>query len=715
MQKIIHFMMRRKGWILLFSLVFAGTFIAFRTINRPSSVPIAQKQKLLVAIGQLLEEQHYSPKKINDEFSKQVFKKYFETLDNDKTLFLQTDIDVLKKFETQLDDEIHGGVDIQFVPALSALYDKRIPEITKLYKEILNNPFDFTTDETLSQDVEKMSFSANETERKDRWRKRLKYLTLERYADLLDQRDKSKIDSIAKKTNTDLEKEARAKVLKLMDRTYDRIKVKFNEDERFNSYVNVISNLMDPHTDYFPPVEKRAFDEQMSGRFYGIGAQLKEEDGVIKIAAVMPGGPAFKSGEFMMNDAIVKVGQGGSTELVDVTGYAVEDAVKLIRGNKNTEVKLTIRKNDGSYKTISLMRDEIVQDETFARSVIVNEGNKKIGYISLLEFYADFERPNGARCSEDVAKEIIKLKAEKVDGIVIDLRFNGGGSLYEVAQMVGLFIKTGPVVQIKDRQGKNTLLEDKDPSVLYDGPLAVMVNETSASASEIFAAAIQDYKRGVIIGSSSTYGKGTVQRTVPFGKPLDFFSGRTEFGALKLTFQKFYRVNGGSTQLRGVTPDIILPDPYDYFKIREKDNPASLPWDEVAKAPIQTYEGYETVIKVANEKLQKNQKLNIIKNNTQWLGKNSESAIQLKLEKYKEQQKILRNTLNQNNALLKLDDEMDMQVLPTDKDKFYHNADKAKGERYQNWLKNQKTDMYIDESVKILANMIAEKNNVAAN
>ncbi len=704
-------MIRRKGWVLFSILAFAGIFFAFKTIGG-NPVPENQKQKLLTAVGQLLQDEHYSPKPLDDAFSKSVFKKYLDELDGDKTLFLQSDITELKKFETTIDDEIKGTNEIGFVPAVNSIYNKRVPEVTALYKKLLAQSFDFTIDESLLTDGEKQQYPATEKEREDRWRKRLKYLTLERYLDLQDQREKSKIDSIKSKTDAQLEQEARNKVLKSTDRMYERIKAKLTDDERFNMFVNTITNLMDPHTDYFAPVEKRAFDEMMSGRFYGIGAQLQEQDGTIKIVSLVPGGPAWKSGELMANDIIVKVGQGGKDEMVDISGFDVSDAVKLIRGNKGTEVKLTVKKSDGTYKTISLQRDEIVQDETFARSVVVKNGDKKIGFISLPDFYADFERPNGARCSEDVRKELEKLKAEKVDGIVIDLRYNGGGSLYEVIQMVGLFIKTGPVVQVKSKDGQVTPMDDKDPSVVYDGPLAVMVNELSASASEIFAAAIQDYKRGIVIGSTSTYGKGTVQKNIPLGKPLDFFSGRSEFGAVKLTFQKFYRVNGGSTQLKGVQSDIVLPDSYDYIKIREKDNASALPWDEIKKANAQTFAGYDAIIKSENQKISTNPVFSLIKQNTDWLAKNADAPVNLQLEKYKLQQKKIRSTVNQNTTLAKLTTEMQMDVLKLDYDKFYNNPDKQKGERYKAWLKSLKTDLYINETVNIVSSIVGQQNPV---
>lgn len=707
MQNFIQFMKSRKGILVLIAIAFGSLFIAFTGSNNSDDPALAQKKKLLSAVGILLEKQHYSPKLINDDFSKQVFTKFLDELDGEKNFFLQTDIAGLKKYETTIDDEIHGG-DIKFSEAVGLIYDKRLAEITSLYKEILAKPFSFDVEEYYDSNTDKLQFPNTIEERKERWRKKLKYITLERYAELLEQREKV-INKDSAKSDQALEAEARERVLKVMNRTFEKIKIAATDEKRFSSYINVITNLMDPHTDYFPPVEKRAFDEQMSGRFYGIGAQLQEADGVIKIASVVAGYPAWRSGEIEANDIIVKVAQGKNGEPVDITGYEVTDAVKLIRGNKGTEVTLTIKKQNGTTKVVTLQRDEIVQDESYVRSAVLTENNKKIGYIYLPDFYADFERPDGARCSEDVANEIKKLQAENIEGIVMDLRSNGGGSLYEVVQMVGLFIKTGPIVQVRDKEGKISVLSDNNPSVLYNGPLAVMVNGFSASASEIFAAAIQDYKRGIVIGTtSSTYGKGTVQRNIPLGNILDYNSGRTELGAVKLTFQKFYRINGGSTQLKGVEPDILLPDSYEYLKFREKDNKLSLPWDEIKKADYQ-YAPIEsllnTTIETAKTKLVNNEVVNIINANAKWLANNSEQPSSLQLSAYKEQQKLIKSTVTQINNLSKLKEEMNVNVAAADKQKFYDNPDKSKGERYQAWLRNLKSDFYISTTAKIVSDM----------
>lgn len=697
-----------KGIVLSAIVLFAALFFAFKGIEYgKSDINITLRQRLIAAIGSLLEQEHYSPKPINDAFSKEVYKKYLNDLDGEKILFLQSDIKEFKKFETTIDDEIHGSA-ILFAPTVSAVFDKRIPELIGMYKEILSQPFDFTAEETAILDGDKMDFAKDEKERKDRFRKLLKFLTLERYVDLQELREKNKdTKDFVAKADTALEREARMKVMKIMDKKYDRIKGTFNEDQRFNAFLNTITNLMDPHTDYFPPIEKRAFDEEMSRRFYGIGAQLREDDAGIKIASVQTGGAAWKTGEVVANDVIVKVAQG-KEEPVDVTGFATEDAVKLIRGNKGTEVRLTLKKLDGSIKVVSIIREEVSLDEALVRGAVIQNGADKIGYIYLPEFYADFEREDGSRCSEDVAKEVEKLKAENVKGIVLDIRNNGGGSLYEVVQMVGLFINQGPVVQVRDKEGKSSALNDKNAGAIYDGPLAVMVNELSASASEIFAAAIQDYKRGIIIGSSSTYGKGTVQKTVPFGKPIDFSSGRTEYGAVKLTFQKYYRINGGSVQLKGVTPDVVLPDAYEFYKIREKDNAASLPWDEITKVPYTAWNNadFSAIVKSENEKIAQNKSLNLLRDNLSWLSKNAEMPVNLNMQKYKDMQKQIKATVNQNNSLLKIKEEMAVNVIKVDQDKYYNNPDKVKGERYQAWLKSIKTDMYIDETVKMVTSLI---------
>jgi len=696
--------------ILIIILLIAGVFFA-GSVKKEVDPP-GKYEKILHNVTDMLKEAHYSPKLIDDSFSKKIFYKYFEVIDPNKNIFLKEDIEALKKFEYKIDDEMKGA-DVEFFKSVGLVFNKRMEEAALIYKDILSKPFDYSIDETYAGDPDKIKFPSTDAQRKESWRKSLKYQALDKYVDLIETRDKNKdVAGFKVKTNAELEVEAREKVTKSMERTFDRYRFKFSEDDKFNLFVSIITNAMDPHTEFFPPVDKRYFDEQMSGRFFGIGASLVYDEGNIKINTLIAGSPAWKSGEVQVGDIILKVGQG-KEEPTELTGFVVEDAVKLIRGQKGTDVKLTLKKQDGSVKVVTLVRDEIVQDESFAKSAIINNGNSKLGYIYLPEFYADFDRPNGARCYIDVAKEIIKLKEDKVDGIVMDLRNNGGGSLYDVVQMVGLFIDKGPVVQVKDRDGKPNILEDKNREVLYDGPLTVMVNEFSASASEIFAAAIQDYGRGVVIGSTTTYGKGTVQRNLGLDPQSGYLNSNSDLGTIKLTLQKFYRVNGGSTQLKGVTSDIVLPDNYEYLKFREKDDPDALPWDEIQKASINNWKsGYElsTIQKLSEARLQTNKAFKLIKENTDWLAKQNDKEYPLNFDKYQKEQKAIRTTVRQIEALKKLDNDMDVNSLPQDATRFTY--DKGKQDRFDQWIKNLRKDIYIDQAAKVTADMVQQKNLV---
>ncbi|MBA2746288.1 MAG: carboxy terminal-processing peptidase, partial [Flavisolibacter sp.] len=672
----------------LIVMVAAFVFLAIETMGTTGDkTPPTRYEKILQIVGQILTQGHYSPKEINDDFSKKVFQKYFEELDSEKNIFLQGDIKSLERFSTKIDDEIKGAP-VQFFLEAGKIFNIRSEEVSLIYKDILGKPFDFQTAESINADNKKLNFSKTEGERRESWRKRLKYLTLQRYVDLLEARESNKgKEGFTVKSDAELEKEAREKVKLTMDRIFDRYRVKFNDDEKFSVYVNTITSMMDPFTEFFPPVDKRYFDEQLSGSFYGIGAQLTYEEGNIKISSVLPGGPAHKSGEIEVGDVIVKVGQGSETA-IELTGYDVTDAVKIIRGQKGTEVRLTVRKKDGSLKPVNLIRDKIVQDESFVRSAVINEGSSRIGYIFLPEFYANFEDPtDGHRSSVDVAREVKKLKEEKVDGIVIDLRNNGGGSLYDVIQIAGLFIDQGPIVQVKDREGPPQVMRDRDAGVLYDGPLAVMVNEFSASASEIFAAAMQDYGRAIIIGSTSTYGKGTVQRPIGLDPQSNYLSSNSELGSLKLTLQKFYRVSGASTQLKGVEPDIIVPTVYEYLKFRERDNPGALPWDEISKASYKKWQpGFDMQLitnagktRIAGDTIFSN-----IKKKTDLLAKFDEKVYPLQIDQYKQRQKLTRETIREIEKLVKLQNAMDINFLVQDQQR-YVSEDKDKNERYKQW------------------------------
>jgi carboxyl-terminal processing protease len=725
MQQIANFIMSKKFLPVVLVLTIASFFVAFQTQgkndNDDNDNPRSKYSRVLRNVGILLEEGHYSPKKIDDAFSKEVFKKFIEELDGEKNVLLQSDIDKLKKFESKIDDEIHGSP-IESFFAVNELYQKRVEEISGLHKKILAKPFDFTNNESVQLDAKLRSFPKTETERYEFIRKSLKYATLERYSSMLDDREKNKDKKdFVYKADSTLEREAREQVSRQYDRYMATRKNRETSDENFSTFVNAITTTMDPHTSYMPPIDLRTFNESMRGSFFGIGAQLKDEDGKIKIASLVTGGPAWKGGELKENDEILKVGEGNA-EPVDVTGYAVTDAVKLIRGaKKGSEVKLTVKKIDGTTKVITILRDDIKLDDTFAKSAVINQGGKKLGYIYLPEFYANFDDPKGPRCADDVAKELEKLKAEKVEGVILDLRDNGGGSLYDVVQMVGLFIENGPVVQVKGRGDKARVLDDPDKgSVAYSGPLTVLVNETSASASEIFAAAIQDYKRGIVIGSTSTYGKGTVQRNIPLNPQSEnsLFGGGSadDLGTVKLTLQKFYRVNGGATQLRGVVPDIVLPDRLEYLKFREKDNPDALIWDEIKDASYQTWTSTfsnDPIIAASRESVQTNSNFNKIKTSVQWLEKNYDKTYSLNLEQFKKDQKELKSVFKEIETAYKLTSPMEIKNLPQDVAAI--EAAKEKADRNKQWLKVRSEDIYIEESVKVLTKMINSGNLAKVN
>ncbi|RYZ21728.1 MAG: tail-specific protease [Chitinophagaceae bacterium] len=690
---------------LLLTMVAVCVFLTIRSLGTGPATPPSKYERILQTVGEMIRQGHYSPKDMNDDFSRRAYAKYFEAMDPEKNIFLQEDLKALARHETRIDDEVKGAP-VEFFQDVSKVFNKRVEAVSKMQDELLSKPFDFTVNETYSADPKKVNYPKTQAEQRETIRKKLKYMVLERFVELQEAREKNKEakDYVAK-TDAQLEAEARERVRKVMSRVQQRFTKTFDDDKRFALYVNTITQLMDPYTEFFPPVEKRYFDEQLSGTFSGIGASLQYDEGNIKIATLLTGSPAWKSKQVEVGDVILKVGQGKDSAQ-DITGFEVEDAVKLIRGKQGTDVTLTLKKKDGTLQRITLTRDKIQQDEVYARSAVVDQGGEKIGYIYLPEFYADFDNPNGRRCAVDVAEEVKKLKAAKVDGIVIDLRNNGGGSLYDVVQMAGLFIEDGPIVQVRDRQGRPMVMRDKDQGVLYDGPLAVMVNEFSASASEIFAAAIQDYNRGVIIGSTSTYGKGTVQRAISLDQETNFLNQNPELGSLKITLQKFYRVNGGATQLRGVVPDVVVPDQYENFKYRERDNDNALPWDEISKAQYKTWEGgydLQTIKNLSSSRISTNPVFQQIRRNTVALDRRNDKEFTLQIDQYRAEQKELRLLAKQTDSLIKANKEMQITYLPEDKERMAQ--DKNKEERYNAWLKDRSRDIYLDQAVKVVGDI----------
>ncbi|RNI31110.1 carboxy terminal-processing peptidase [Rufibacter latericius] len=678
--------------------------IASYRLLEPDGAARDQKNEVLTKVlMQGLSSAHYKPERLDDNFSKKAFNLYLERLDYNKKFLLQSDVDQLATYQTQLDDEFKNG-SFKFFDLSMGIFQKRLKEAESYYKEILDKPFTFDKEETIEVKPEKLKFATSPAALKEEWRKYLKYQALIRVADALDSQQKA--DSAGskepKKTMPEIEADARKKLKDNYDDLFKRMEQLENEDYR-SSYLNSFANIYDPHTEYYAPKEKEDFDYEFSGRLEGIGALLQEKDGLIKVSEITPGSPSYLQGELKPGDVILKVAQGDQ-QPVDIQGMRIDKAVTLIRGKKGTEVRLTVKKVDGTMKVVSIIRDVVVREEGYAKSLLI-KGQKPIGYIHLPAFYADFKNAGGRNSGKDVAAEIQKLKQENAQGIILDLRNNGGGSLQDVVDMVGLFIKSGPVVQVKSANGPAAVLEDRDPQIQFGGPLVVLVNENSASASEIMAAAIQDYKRGVIVGSS-TYGKGTVQQFFDLDQVLPAsFDAVKPLGHLKLTTQKYYRISGKTVQLRGVTPDIVLPDTYTYLKYGEKEQEYALPFDEIQSAKFNTWSSpnfsIDKLKASAKTRIAASPTFSLINQSAMRLKDRTElSTRSLKLSTYLAEERRTQEESKKLDSLRKNIPQLDVAGLKADLSKL--NGDTAASARFQAFTRNAKKDLYIQEAVSIL-------------
>ena len=680
-------------------VLLTGSFILYSK----STTPEGKNEILIKALMQGLSSAHYSPEKVDDSFSKKVFQLYLERLDYNKKFLLESDVAMLRQYEAQIDDQLRQG-SFEFFDISADLIEKRTKESEAYYKEILAKPFDFTKEEAVELDGEKLKFAKDKAELKEAWRKQLKYQTLVRLADMQKQQEKATASAEKKeqKSVDQLEAEAREKVMTAYNELYKRL-AQVTRDDRRATYINAVTNVYDPHTGYLPPKAKSDFDIEFTGRLEGIGASLQEKDGQIKVMEIVPGSPSYLQGELKPGDAIQKVAQGNGDPVL-VEGMRIDDAIQLIRGKKGTEVRLTVRKPDGSTRVIPIIRDVIVFEETYAQSAMIDDA-KKIGYIKLPGFYADFERNGGRNSGADVKAEVEKLKQAGMQGLILDLRNNGGGSLADAVEMAGLFIEQGPIVQVKTASGKTVVLDDRDTQVQYGGPLVVMVNSNSASASEILAAAMQDYKRAVIVGTP-TFGKGTVQQFFELDEALPSqFDPYKPFGALKLTIQKFYRINGGTTQLRGVTPDVVLPDAYSFLEFGEKEQDYPLPFDEIAPARFKPWTQYKLNIPAiqasSKSRLAGNESFKIIKESGQNLRKQADNTVRsLNLKKYMEEEQ------KSELANKKLEEaQKNVPVLNVSRLKSDLQAvagDTAKAARNKEFIKSLQKDIYVEEAVAII-------------
>jgi carboxyl-terminal processing protease len=696
-------------------LLFVSLTLFFTAVSAMAALPAEEfdinRARLLSFIlrGQI-NQNHYSQKPIDDALSRAAFDLYLKQLDGQKRFLLKEDADKLEVFATRIDDEINRGR-LELAALGARVMSLRVSQVEQLAGELIEQKFDFSVDESLETDPEKLDFCKDEAELRERWRKILKFQVLVRYLNLLeDEEEKAKADGKKPvKTEAQLLETARDKVRKSNADFFDRMR-KETEQDHFDRYFNAIARAFDPHTNYLPPQSKEDFDISMSGSLEGIGATLQEEDGYIKVIRVIPGSASSRQGQLQAEDIILEVAQGKG-EPVDVTDARLRDAVSLIRGKKGTEVRLTVKKPDGQRLIIPIIRDVVQIEETFVKGTILEDeaNKKKFGYIRIPSFYRDFKNTvrggDGRNSTDDVREELRKMTQAGIDGLVLDLRNNGGGALTDAVSITGLFIEKGPVVQIKNRNGRINVLSDQDPAVDYRGPMVVLINKFSASASEILAGALQDYRRAVIIGSEHSYGKGTVQTMADLDANLPFINldQYRPLGAMKVTTQKFYRVSGESTQYRGVVPDIILPDPLRHVEAGEQYVDNSLPWDRVESTSFTPWRAplaLPPLIDRSRERIDASEEFNDILAETERAKERREQTRQsLALEvvrKEREEEKKLRTSkLMGHGAMGMDDDEADAR-----KELSLDDAEREKA-----WLKELAEDPYIGESRHILRDM----------
>jgi carboxyl-terminal processing protease len=687
--------------LILVALVFGAFYIPANN---------AEKEAILIkSIIANLDRFHFQPQKVDDNFSEKVYDLYMDRIDGNRRWLTQEDTDQLEEFEMKLDDEADAGT-YEFFDMSLTLLEKGLDKTEGYFKYILSKPFDFSIDEAIDLSDDKKPFAKNDVELKENWRKYLKRETLTRLVDDLESQEEGKDEELKGKSFADLEQKAREEVLGVFKKWYTRMR-KSKRADRLSNYLNAIANVYDPHTGYFKPRDKENFDIRMSKTLEGIGAQLRAEEEYTRVVSIIVGGPAWKGKQLEADDMIMAVSQGDA-EPVDVNGMVIDDVVDMIRGKKGTEVRLTVKKKDGAKEVISIERDVVIMEEGYAKSTLLSSPDykEKMGYINLPSFYADFGRNGGHSCAEDVAKELKKLKKHNVGGIILDLRDNGGGSLEEVVDMAGLFIEKGPIVQVKSRIGRSGVHEDEDGKVLYDGPIVVMVNEYSASASEILAAALQDYGRAVIVGSTSTFGKGTVQRFLDLDRAVMGYSDVKPLGSIKLTIQKYYRVNGGSVQLNGVKSDIVFPDLYSYFKSGEKDYDHALDYTEIA--PVQYGQNVYSVtdkldkLRTASEKRTGNHAaFQQIETHAKWLKDQRDIGIySLNIDEYTQMEKDQKKVSDAFEKVLdKKVQGMVVKNLPEDLGAL--TKDEGVEARNKDWIEVLEKDIYLNEVLSILRNM----------
>jgi carboxyl-terminal processing protease len=658
-----------------------------------------------------LENMHLSNKQIDNSLSDNAFKIYLERLDYGKQFLLQADVKSLEKYKKELDDMLISG-DLVILDLSSELMNKRIGQIEKYVEGVLANPLDYTKKEVLETDPKKRKFPTTEKELFAHWEKLMKYEVLSRIVDLQEEQNglatdekgnKKKPTSEKKLSDVEIEKEARSKVLKSYKKIFNRL-VNEKRSDKLDKFYNAITKVFDPHTNYLVPEEKEDFDIDMSGKLEGIGAILREDNSYIKVERIVPGSASWKTKEIEAEDIILKVGQG-KEEPVDVVDMSLRDAVKLIRGKKGTEVRLTIKKPNGLVKVVPITRDVVEIEESYVKGTILELAPQKtkIGYINIPKFYRDFNDRAGRNVTDDTRKEIQRLNKEGVEGLIVDLRNNGGGALEDARMISGLFIEKGPIVQVKAHTGAVDILADTDSNIDFKKPTIVLINRFSASASEIVAAALQDYGRALIVGGEFSHGKGTVQAVVDLdGYVSPMAKSYSPLGALKITIQKFYRVNGSSTQYKGVTPDIILPDQFSHLESGEKFLDYSIPWGEVKPVKYDRWPGKIDVKSLrasSNARIKKDDKFKQLLEAIKWYkAQKDKTTRSLSISDFEKERKDIR----EKTDIFKKEIENKNLVI---KD-LNNSSDKSHKEKFEEFSKTLKKDAVIEESVLILEDML---------
>ena len=700
----------------IFGFVVSGIIslvIYFEVSNFKFSSDEPNKDRLLVdLVSYVLDKLHYDPKIINDDFSIKVYDEFIEAIDSQKRFFLESDIEMLLNYRLLIDDQINSSDITFFNTAYDALIN-RISEVEGFYEEILDEPFNFNIDEEISLDYKNLNYATNINDLKNLWRKRLKLSALDAYAakkEIND--DKSDSEKSQTKTDEEIENESRSSIEDNL-KDFFQFTSELERSDWFSIYLNSIVTQYDPHTTYLAPEAKEVFDQNISGKFQGIGARLSKTKQQVEIVEIIIGGPVWRDNLLNVGDIIISVAQSEDEEPIEISLMKLSDATDLIKGEKGTKVYLTVKRVDGGVEQVVVTRDVVELEETYAKSSIINDDLSKYGLINLPRFYVDFDDYGERNAAIDLKKEILNLKSKGINGLILDLRNNGGGSLKTVVDITGFFIEKGPVVQVKSIGGRKEVLRDNDPSILWDGPLVVLVNEFSASASEILAAALQDYNRAIILGSKQTYGKGTVQNIVDLNNVI---SGNTygDLGSLKITTDKFYRVNGGSTQLEGVKSDIIFPNRYSYVDIGEKDLENPLSWDKIGPARYNNSGkifNYSKVISDSKERINNNEYFTVIDEHASWIkSQQDDKIVSLDYLTYKDN---LESSKSQNNKLKRIEEFKSPYIFQWNninekEDNSYNDDIKEKRDR---WIESLKKDIYVNEAMNLLRDLSSIKSN----